>query len=92
MVDLIGNHLDIFRKNQTLIGVDVMRTLSSEERDERLKQHLIVSQELHPALLSSEHEYKVIANHFSFSCYTIIQPLINTNFRFFKKSLGALWL
>ncbi|CAD6343247.1 unnamed protein product [Miscanthus lutarioriparius] len=58
MVDLIGNHLDIFRKNQTLIGVDVMRTLSSEERDERLKQHLIVSQELHPALLSSEHEYK----------------------------------
>ncbi|KXG27792.1 hypothetical protein SORBI_3005G045300 [Sorghum bicolor] len=60
MADLIGNHLDIFRKNQTLIGVDVMRTLSSEERDERLKQHLIVSQELHPALLSSEHEYKVL--------------------------------
>ncbi|KAL6658365.1 hypothetical protein ACP70R_003951 [Stipagrostis hirtigluma subsp. patula] len=60
MVDLIGNHLDIFRKNQSLIGVDVMGTLSSEERDERLKQHLIVSQELHPALLSSEHEYKVL--------------------------------
>ncbi|CAO2145672.1 unnamed protein product [Urochloa humidicola] len=60
MVDLIGNHLDIFRKNQALIGADVMRTLSSEERDERLKQHLIVSQELHPALLSSEHEYKVL--------------------------------
>ncbi|TKV99388.1 hypothetical protein SEVIR_8G040000v4 [Setaria viridis] len=60
MVDLIGNHLDVFRKNQALIGADVMRTLSSEERDERLKQHLIVSQELHPALLSSEHEYKVL--------------------------------
>ncbi|PWZ28169.1 Sorting nexin-13 [Zea mays] len=60
MVDLIGNHLDIFRKNEILIGVDVMRTLSSEEIDERLKQHLIVSQELHPALLSSEHEYKVL--------------------------------
>jgi sorting nexin-13 len=60
MVDLIGDHLDIFRKNQILIGADVMRTLSSEERDERLKQHLIVSQELHPALLSSEHEYKVL--------------------------------
>ncbi|TVU26776.1 hypothetical protein EJB05_29337 [Eragrostis curvula] len=60
MVDLIGNHLDTFRKNQSLIGVDVMGTLSSEERDERLKQHLIVSQELHPALLSSEHEYKVL--------------------------------
>ncbi|WVZ54324.1 hypothetical protein U9M48_005139 [Paspalum notatum var. saurae] len=60
MVDLIGSHLDVFRKNQALIGVDVMSTLSSEERDERLKQHLIVSQELHPALLSSEHEYKVL--------------------------------
>uniref|UniRef100_A0A0D9XPA5 PX domain-containing protein n=1 Tax=Leersia perrieri TaxID=77586 RepID=A0A0D9XPA5_9ORYZ len=59
MADLIGQHLDIFRKNQSQIGVDVMGTLSSEERDERLKQHLIVSQELHPALLSSEHEYKV---------------------------------
>ncbi|XP_052136127.1 uncharacterized protein LOC127754593 [Oryza glaberrima] len=59
MADLIGHHLDIFRKNQSQIGVDVMGTLSSEERDERLKQHLIVSQELHPALLSSEHEYKV---------------------------------
>uniref|UniRef100_A0A0E0R4H9 PX domain-containing protein n=1 Tax=Oryza rufipogon TaxID=4529 RepID=A0A0E0R4H9_ORYRU len=58
MADLIGHHLDIFRKNQSQIGVDVMGTLSSEERDERLKQHLIVSQELHPALLSSEHEYK----------------------------------
>lgn len=60
MSDLIGKHVDIFRKNQSQIGVDVMGTLSSEERDERLKQHLIVSQELHPALLSSEHEYKVL--------------------------------
>uniref|UniRef100_A0A0E0IYI2 PXA domain-containing protein n=1 Tax=Oryza nivara TaxID=4536 RepID=A0A0E0IYI2_ORYNI len=62
MADLIGHHLDIFRKNQSQIGVDVMGTLSSEERDERLKQHLIVSQELHPALLSSEHEYKYGSN------------------------------
>ncbi|KAM3311926.1 hypothetical protein ACQJBY_032123 [Aegilops geniculata] len=60
MSDLIGKHVDMFRKNQSEIGVDVMGTLSSEERDERLKQHLIVSQELHPALLSSEHEYKVL--------------------------------
>ncbi|XP_006663235.1 uncharacterized protein LOC102714235 isoform X2 [Oryza brachyantha] len=60
MADLIGHHLDVFRKNQSQIGVNVMGTLSSEERDERLKQHLIVSQELHPALLSSEHEYKVL--------------------------------
>jgi hypothetical protein len=91
MVDLIGNHLDVFRKNQALIGADVMRTLSSDERDERLKQHLIVSQELHPALLSSEHEYKVRANNFSLHVIHI-QQLINMVVRFFKKLWGPLWL
>ncbi|XP_022763320.1 uncharacterized protein LOC111308904 isoform X1 [Durio zibethinus] len=60
VVDLIGDHLDLFRRNQAAIGVDVMVTLSSEERDERLKHHLIVSEELHPALISPESEYKVI--------------------------------
>lgn len=51
--------MDLFRRNQAIIGVDVMRTLSSEERDERLKHHLIASKELHPALMSPESEYKV---------------------------------
>ncbi|PSS29374.1 Sorting nexin-16 like [Actinidia chinensis var. chinensis] len=60
VVDLVGNHLDLFRRNQTAIGVDVMGTLSSEERDERLKHHLIASKELHPALISPECEYKVL--------------------------------
>ncbi|CAK9150820.1 unnamed protein product [Ilex paraguariensis] len=60
MVDLIGDHLDLFRRNQTAIGVDVMGTLSSEERDERLKYHLMASKELHPALISPECEYKVL--------------------------------
>ncbi|XP_019252042.1 PREDICTED: uncharacterized protein LOC109230955 [Nicotiana attenuata] len=60
VVDLIGDHLDLFRRNQTAIGVDVMATLSSEERDERLKHHLLVSKELHPALISAESEYKVL--------------------------------
>jgi sorting nexin-13 len=59
MVDLIGDHLDLFRRNQAAIGVEVMATLSSEERDERLKHHLKDSKELHPALLSPESEYKV---------------------------------
>ncbi|KAJ8644591.1 hypothetical protein MRB53_006339 [Persea americana] len=54
MVDLIGDHLDIYKRNQSSIGVDVMGTLSSEERDERLRYHLIASKELHPALFSSE--------------------------------------
>ncbi|KAK4740092.1 hypothetical protein R3W88_003789 [Solanum pinnatisectum] len=60
VVDLVGVHLDLFRRNQTAIGVDVMGTLSSEERDERLKHHLLVSKELHPALISAESEYKVL--------------------------------
>ncbi|KAL2537407.1 Phox-associated domain [Forsythia ovata] len=60
VVDLIGDHLDLFRRNQAAIGMDVMGTLSSEERDERLKHHLSVSKELHPALISSECEYKVL--------------------------------
>ncbi|KAL0365448.1 UNVERIFIED_CONTAM: hypothetical protein Sangu_0642400 [Sesamum angustifolium] len=60
VVNLIGDHLDLFRRNQATIGVDVMGTLSSEERDERLKHHLLASKELHPALISPECEYKVL--------------------------------
>ncbi|KAG2705531.1 hypothetical protein I3760_05G058700 [Carya illinoinensis] len=60
IVDLIGDHLDLFRRNQAAIGVEVMATLSSEERDERLKHHLMASKELHPALISPESEYKVL--------------------------------
>ncbi|KAL3814188.1 hypothetical protein ACJIZ3_015456 [Penstemon smallii] len=60
VVDLIGDHLDLFRRNQAAIGRDVMGTLSSEERDERLKHHLLASKELHPALISPDCEYKVL--------------------------------
>ncbi|GFQ03848.1 sorting nexin-16 [Phtheirospermum japonicum] len=60
VVDLVGDHLDLFRRNQAAIGVDVMGTLSCEERDERLKHHLMASKELHPALISPECEYKVL--------------------------------
>ena len=59
IIDLIGDHIELFRRNQAAIGVDVMKTLSSEERDERLKHHLMASKELHPALISPESEYKV---------------------------------
>ncbi|XP_076956293.1 uncharacterized protein LOC143631409 [Bidens hawaiensis] len=60
LVDLVGDHLELFRKNQAAIGIEVMVTLSSEERDERLKHHLMASNELHPALISSESEYKFL--------------------------------
>lgn len=60
VVDLVGVHLELFRKNQAAIGVEVMVTLSSEERDERLKHHLMASRELHPAVISPESEYKFL--------------------------------
>ena len=59
IVDLIGDLLELFRKTQASIGIDVMVTLSSEERDERLKHLLMASKELHPALISAESEFKV---------------------------------
>lgn len=59
IIDLVGNHLDLYRKNQSEIGADVMGRLSSEERDVRLKRHLMAAKELHPALISPECEYKV---------------------------------
>ncbi|CAI9104405.1 OLC1v1003067C1 [Oldenlandia corymbosa var. corymbosa] len=60
VVDLVGDHIDLFRRNQATIGVDVMGTLSSEERDDRLKHHLLASKELHPALASADCEYKYL--------------------------------
>ena len=51
--------MEIFRRNHAAIGTDVMKTLSSEERDDRLKYHLMASGELYPALISPESEYKV---------------------------------
>ncbi|KAL3730594.1 hypothetical protein ACJRO7_027594 [Eucalyptus globulus] len=72
IVDLIGHHLDLFKRKQAVVGTDVMGTLSSEERDERLNlhldgfktwsfpTHLMATKELHPALVSPESEYKVL--------------------------------
>ncbi|XP_050364407.1 uncharacterized protein LOC126783064 [Argentina anserina] len=60
IIDLIGDHIELFRRNQAAIGVDVMKTLSSKERDERLKHHLMASKDLHPALISPESEYKFL--------------------------------
>lgn len=73
LVDLIGNHLELFRRNQAAIGVDVMKTLSSEERDDRLKFHLLNSKELHPALISPESEYKVLQRLMSALLATVLR-------------------
>ncbi|XP_057445164.1 uncharacterized protein LOC130737420 isoform X2 [Lotus japonicus] len=73
IVDLISDHIDLFRRNQAAIGVDVMLTLSSEERDERLKFHLLNSKELHPALISPESEYKVLQRLMSGLLATVLR-------------------
>ncbi|XP_058761417.1 uncharacterized protein LOC131634811 [Vicia villosa] len=73
IVDLISDHIDLFRRNQAAIGVDVMLTLSSEERDERLKFHLLNSKELHPALISPESEYKVLQRLISGVLATVLR-------------------
>ncbi|KAK7310377.1 hypothetical protein RJT34_07853 [Clitoria ternatea] len=73
IVDLIGDHIELFRRNQAAIGVDVMLTLSSEERDERLKFHLLNSKELHPALISPESEYKVLQRLMSGLLATVLR-------------------
>ncbi|KAI8015385.1 Sorting nexin-16 [Camellia lanceoleosa] len=74
VVDLVGDHLDLFRRNQAAIGVDVMGTLSSEERDERLKHHLMASKELHPALISRECEYKVLQRFMGAVLAVVLRP------------------
>lgn len=74
MVDLIGSHLELYRRNQARIGVRVMGTLSSEERDERLKQCLAAAKELHPALVSPEDEYKVLKRLMAGVVAVVLRP------------------
>ncbi|KAL8540327.1 hypothetical protein ACS0TY_001798 [Phlomoides rotata] len=73
-VDMIGDHIDLFRRNQAAIGRDVMGTLSSDERDEKLKHHLMTSKELHPALISPECEYKVIQQLMAGLLAAVLKP------------------
>ncbi|XP_020232783.1 uncharacterized protein LOC109813079 isoform X1 [Cajanus cajan] len=73
LVDLVGDHLELFRRNQADIGVDVMKTLSSKERDDRLKFNLLNSKELHPALISPESEYKVLQRLMSAVIATVLR-------------------
>lgn len=88
IVDLVGDHIDLFRRNQAAIGVDVMGTLSSEERDERLKHHLIYSKELHPALISPECETRCECSYEKFLLIDFIVSMPSDAFicyRFFSK-------
>ncbi|KAD3066455.1 hypothetical protein E3N88_34335 [Mikania micrantha] len=74
VVDLVGDHLELFRKNQAAIGREAMVTLSFEERDERLKQHLMACKEIHPALISSESEYKFLKRVMGAVLAAVLRP------------------
>ncbi|KAG6541724.1 hypothetical protein Mapa_016887 [Marchantia paleacea] len=60
IVDLVASHLELFRRTQARVGADILGILSTEERDENLKQALAATGELHPALVSAESESKVL--------------------------------
>ncbi|KAG0586098.1 hypothetical protein KC19_2G064000 [Ceratodon purpureus] len=60
VVDLVGTHFDLYRRMKAKIGPDIIGSLSTEERDEKLKHAMMSSRELHPALVSPEAEYKVL--------------------------------
>jgi len=78
LVDLIGDHLELYRRTQASIGVDVLVTLSSEERDEQLKQQLLASNDLHPALVSAETEHKVWMVFYEAICFpNVLHLLLN---------------
>lgn len=59
LTELVGDHIDLYRKNLASIGIDAMAALSFDQRDEKLRQYLLASKKLHPALLSTDSEYKV---------------------------------
>ncbi|KMZ70359.1 hypothetical protein ZOSMA_1G03410 [Zostera marina] len=60
-VELISDHLEMFRRYQSSIGgAKVISTLSHEQIDEKLKCYMLDCGDLHPAIRSPECEYKVL--------------------------------
>ncbi|XP_024533472.1 uncharacterized protein LOC9636552 [Selaginella moellendorffii] len=60
IVDVIANHLEVYRELQASIGADYLGTLSTEERDEKIKKSLASAKKLHPAVSSVEMEIQVL--------------------------------
>lgn len=55
----MGHHFELFRQMKGKIGPDKIDSMSTEERDEKLKHAMMTSGVLHPALVSPEAEYQV---------------------------------
>lgn len=77
-MDLVGSHFELFRQMKAKIGPDIIGSMSTEERDEKLKHAMMTSRVLHPALISPEAEYKV--------GYTLITISLSS-----RKDKDALW-
>lgn len=58
IVELVGNHLELFR--QARCSIRRFESLSSEDREKELKLALTKGNQLHPALSSPESECKVL--------------------------------
>eukprot|EP00249_Psilotum_nudum_P022034 c28347_g1_i1 orf=791-4057(+) len=74
VVNLVGSHLDLFRQAKSTIGTRYFGTLSSEERDEKVKRVLLDKGLLHPALLSPEFECKVLQRLMSGVVAILLRP------------------
>ncbi|MCO5602326.1 hypothetical protein L7F22_056456 [Adiantum nelumboides] len=72
LVDLVGNHIELFR--QTKAGVKHFETLSTEAREENLKLVLRKANKLHPALLSPDSECKVLQQLMSGVVAILLRP------------------
>eukprot|EP00250_Pteridium_aquilinum_P011928 c20397_g1_i1 orf=299-3499(-) len=72
LVDLVGNHLELFR--QTKAGVKNFESLSTEAREESLKLVLKKANKLHPALLSPDSEVKVLQQLMSGVVAILLRP------------------
>ncbi|CAM6107993.1 unnamed protein product [Calypogeia fissa] len=60
IVDLLSSQLELFRRTQARVGADILGILSAEERDDKMKQAMAAAGELHPALVSTDSEYRVL--------------------------------
>ncbi|CAL9774850.1 unnamed protein product [Musa acuminata subsp. burmannicoides] len=62
IVNLICNHLELYRYSQAKIGKQEIMKLPTDRRDIQIKIILAAENKLHPALFSGEAEHKVLQN------------------------------
>eukprot|EP00897_Mesotaenium_endlicherianum_P002923 jgi/Mesen1/2659/ME000167S01810 len=73
--ELVGSHLELYRRTREHAGGDALDSLSSAEREQRLQQALSAAGEIHPACVSPELEYMVCARSHLLCALPIIYGL-----------------